>query len=155
RGFGTLIRQSLRSNGGGGMRINYVPLLQIQRDLHGLPRNLARFRQYLRTMLGPDMVELPPLMIMNPMGKDHVKALLDALLALDADGIAARAAAEAAARLADVPGTVKASLVVADDLLGGWTNRFATEFTFRFQVGGPPESLPRWLKDFWVTAVVW
>src|SRR5271165_1975842 len=86
-------RQNERA--GVNMNLHYVPLLQIQRDLQGLPRNYERFQQYLRT-ISPDgaTLELPPLGIMNPMGKDHVTALLDALLALDADGIAARALAE-------------------------------------------------------------
>ena len=70
--------------------------------------------------------------IMNPMGKDHVTALLDALLALDADGVGARAAADASAALSDVPGEFKIALVVADDLMGGWTNRYDYEYTFRF-----------------------
>src|SRR5262245_51550781 len=98
------------------MKLEYVPLLQVQRGLQGLPRNFARFQQYLRTMLNDDGVELPPLGVMNPMGKDHVTALLDALLALDADGIAARAAADASAALHHVPGELKIGLVVADDL---------------------------------------
>src|SRR5437763_923185 len=137
------------------MKLAYVPSLKAQRELQGLPRNHERFRQYLRTVLNEDGVELPPLMIANPMGKEHVTALLDALLALDADEVAARAAEEASARLRDVPGEVKASVVVADDLMGGWTNRYADEFTLRFRCGGPPATLPRWLKHFWITAVVW
>ncbi len=44
---------------------------------------------------------------MNPMGREHVAALLDALLELDADRVASRAAAEAEARVADVPGNLK------------------------------------------------
>src|SRR5205823_9191633 len=105
--------------------------------------------------------ELPSLLVMNPMGKDHVTALLDAFLALDADGVAARTTSDAAARLADEPGDFKVALVVADDLLGGWTNRFATEFTQRFGPdhlrcrSAPEMALPRWLKDFWITAVLW
>ena len=147
------------------MKLEYVPLLRVQRELQGLPRNYARFQQYLRTMLNQDGVELPPLCIMNPMGKDHVTALLDALLALDADGVGARAAADASAALSDVPGEFKIALVVADDLMGGWTNRYDYEYTFRF---GPanrhlerdPDSpsgfrLPRWLKHFWLTAAPW
>jgi hypothetical protein len=145
------------------MKLEYVPLVPLQRELHGLPRNYERFRQYLRTIFAREgtTVELPSLLVMNPMGKDHVTALLDALLALDADGVAARAAAEASARLADEAGDFKVALVVADDLMGGWTNRYATEFTLRF---GPdhlrsqsalPAGLPRWLKDYWITAVVW
>ena len=84
------------------MNLHYIPLLQIQRELQGLPLSIDRFRQYLRTMIGPDgnTLELPPLGIMNPMGKEHVTVLLDAYLALDADGIATRALAEASAQVA-------------------------------------------------------
>ena len=129
---GAAPNQPLYPTGAACMNLEYVPLLRIQRELQGLPRNYRRFQQYLRTMLNQDGVELPPLGIMNPMGKDHVTALLDALLALDADGIGARAAADASAALADVPGEFKIALVVADDLMGGWTNRYDYEFAFRF-----------------------
>jgi hypothetical protein len=147
------------------MKLEYVPLLRVQRELQGLPRNYARFQQYLRTMLSENGVELPPLGSMNPMGKDHVTGLLDALLALDADGIGTQAAADASAALRDVPGELKIALVVADDLMGGWTNRYDYEFTLRFGSGRrafkrDPDSplgyqLPRWLKHLWLTAVLW
>jgi hypothetical protein len=131
------------------MKLEYVPLLPIQRELHNIPRSPARFDEYLRTILNDDRsdVELVPLLLMNPMGKDHVTTLLDALLALDADGIAARAFAEASARLADEPGEFKAAVVVADDLMGGWTNRWAYEYDLRRP--GPGH------KRFWVTGILW
>jgi hypothetical protein len=145
------------------MNLEYVPLLQIQRQLQGMPRNYERFQEYLRTIFASDGtgLELPSLIAMNPMGKDHVTALLDALLAMDADGIAARTVAEAATQLVDEPGDFKVALVIADDLMGGWTNRYANEFTFRF---GPDHlrsrsdterKLPRWLKAFWITGILW
>src|SRR5262245_30044320 len=99
------------------MNIDYVPLLRIMRDLHDIPRGspphfngLKRFREYLRTIFPQDegADQLLPLLAMNPMGKDHVAELLDAFLALDADRIAAEAAAEATVHLSDVPGDVKA-----------------------------------------------
>lgn len=31
------------------MNLEYVPLLRVQCELQGLPRNYARFQQYLRT----------------------------------------------------------------------------------------------------------
>jgi hypothetical protein len=151
------------------MNLDYVPLLKVMRELYAIPRGRPpdfngrrRFRQYLRTIFPHDDTadQLLPLLAMNPMAKDHVTALLDALLAMDADAIGARAAAEASARLADVPGDFKVGLVVSDDLMGGWTNRYDYEFTFRF---GParfhprsdrPER-PRWLKDFWITGLLW
>jgi hypothetical protein len=141
------------------MKLDYVPLLTIQRELQGMPRGRERFRQYLRTIASPDgdSLDLPSLVIMNPMGKDHVTALLDALLALDADGIADRAVALAAEQLRGEPGDFKVALVIADDLLGGWTNRYATEFNLRFpkNPAGTSKGRPRWLKDAWITAVLW
>jgi len=141
------------------MNLQYVSLLQIQRELQGLPRNMDRFRQYLRTMIGPDgnTLELPPLGIMNPMGKEHVTALLDAYLAIDADGIAKKTLAEASTEVANDPGDFKVALVVVDDLKGGWTNRYDYEFTLRFGQGPRTRegSRPKWLKEDWITAVLW
>jgi hypothetical protein len=141
------------------MNLDYVPLLRIQRELQGMPRGMGRFRQYLRT-ISPDgaNLELPSLIAMNPMGKEHVTALLDALLALDADGVAARTVAEVATELAEEPGEFKVALVIVDDLKGGWTNRYAEEFTQRFQVGPPmpPDfRLPRWTKHYWINGILW
>src|SRR5262249_16354276 len=145
------------------MNLDYVPLLRVMRELHDIPRGqppdfngMRRFRQYLRTIFPHDESadQLLPLLAMNPMGKDHVAALLDEFLAMDADDIGARVAAEVSARLADVPGDFKAGLVVADDLMGGGTNRYDYEFTLRFGPDylrsrrSPPER-PRWLKDYW------
>jgi hypothetical protein len=139
------------------VKLEYVPLFQAQRELQGMPRDYHRFRKYLEMIKRADgkSLELPSLIAMNPMGREHVTSLLDALLAMDADGIAARAVADAAARLEDTPGDCKITLVIADDLKGGWTNRYANEFTHRFQCGGSNGVLPRWLKDFWITALLW
>ena len=85
------------------MNLDYVPLLRVMRKLHSIPRGqppdfngMRRFRHYLRTIFPHDenADQLLPLIAMNPMGKDHVTALLDAYLAMDADGIGARVAAE-------------------------------------------------------------
>jgi len=139
------------------MKITYVPLLPVQQGLQALPRNYARFQQYLRTVMNADRSgpELTPLLMANPMGKDHVTALLDALLALDADGIAARSAAETVADVVGEPGEFDAGLVVVDDLMGGWTNRYAAEYTIRFQSGPPPEDPPAWMTRRWLFGALW
>src|SRR5215467_12283214 len=101
------------------MNLDYVPLLRVMRELHSIPRGqppdfngMRRFRQYLRTIFPQDESagQLLPLLAMNPLGKDHVTALLDALLAMEADDIGARVAAEGSARLAEVPGDFKVGL---------------------------------------------
>jgi hypothetical protein len=139
------------------VKVRYVPLLPVQHGLQALPRNYARFQQYLRTVMNADGTgpELTPLLLANPMAKDHVTALLDALIAVDADGIAARSAAEAAAELAGEPGEFDAGLVVVDDRMGGWTNRYAAEYTVRFQSGPPPEKPPAWMTRRWVFGALW
>jgi hypothetical protein len=145
------------------MHIEYVPLLRLQRELHELPRSFERFERYLRVVFDRDrgIVEIPPMVIMNPMGKEHVAERLDDLLALDADAVAAQAVADAAAELVDERGEFKLGLVIVDDLMGAWTNRYATEFNLRFGGGPPapvsemPAELPRWAKHAWITAPVW
>jgi hypothetical protein len=59
------------------MKLEYVPLLKIQRELYGIPRGYERFQAYLQTMIdaGTRDLALPPLVAINPMGKDHVPAL--------------------------------------------------------------------------------
>jgi hypothetical protein len=93
-------------------------------------------------------LNLPPLVAMNPMGKEHLPALLDALLAFDADTVVARAVTEAKPQLADVPGEFKIGLAIADDLRGGWTNRYSTEFSLLF------ETKPIH-KRKWLSAILW
>jgi hypothetical protein len=151
------------------MNLDYVPLVRVMREIQSIPRGQPpdfngkkRFRHYLRTIFDYDrkLCKLPPLLAMNPMGKDHVTALLDAYLAMDADGIGARTTAEAAARLADVPGDFKVGLVVCDDLMGGGSNRYDLEFAFRFGSGHLSSvrswrERPRWLKDWWLQGVLW
>lgn len=142
------------------MNLTYVPLLQLQRQLYDLPRGRNRFHEYLNTMRNDDgsRLKLPPLVIMNPMAREHVPALLDALLAMDADSIASQAAAEAAADLAEEPGDHKLALVIADDLLGGWTNRYGSEFKIRFpRFATSREGLqpPHWSDELWLSAVLW
>ena len=99
------------------------------------------------------------------MGKEHVTDLLDELLMMGAEQVGAAAAIEASARLPEFPGEFKAAVVVADDLKGGWTNRYDYEFKLRFgrvypraadHSAAPVEMQPpRWLKFLWVFGVLW
>src|SRR5262245_32036762 len=132
------------------MNIEFVTLLQVQRDLYSIPRGPDRFIAYLKTMVNSDGtdVRLAPLVAMNPMAKDHVPALLDTLLAMEAEGIAARATMEATTRVTGAPGNFKLGLVVVDDLKGGWTNRYASEFFHRFE-------RPAAYKRGWLGAWIW
>jgi hypothetical protein len=138
------------------MRIEFIPLLALQREIYSIPRGVERFRKYLRTLdeTGAD-VEFPPLVAINPMARDDVPTMLDALIALDADVIATQALGEAAGDLAEHAGksasplTLRSSLIVVDDFnRSGWSNRFSMECGMR--MGCNPQG-----KRFWITGVIW
>lgn len=135
------------------MKLTYVPLLGVQREIYDVPRGMDRFHAYLRTITndGND-VDLPPLVIVNPMAKEPVTAVLDELIALGADTVGAEAAAEAAAELTDISSELKASLVLADDVGGAWSNRSDYEFVLRF---GAERLRDRPTKRAWITGVLW
>jgi hypothetical protein len=129
------------------MKLAYEPLLALQRDFYHTPRGLERFQEYLRLMTGGEDLVLP-LAGMSPMGQDDQMAVLDALLAIDADGVAARATAEAQAALADEPGAYQVMVVVGDDRLGGETNRYASDMAVRFR------QKPNYTRG-WIVTSLW
>ena len=164
------------------MNLDYVPLLKTQREIQGMPHNRERFLHYLRTIWNcyEEDFELLPLLFANPMARDHVTAMLDELLAMKADEIAADATLEVSAQFPNAPGEFKASVIVCDDLKGGWTNRYDYEFKNRVgyteflstNVNPNPNSNPnpnpnptstptptikppKWSKFLWLTGTLW
>ena len=114
------------------MEITYVPVLAILRDLYAQPRDMARFQRYLSTITQGTQDVVVPIVAANPMAREHVLLRVNELLAQGAEEVGAATAEEAATRLAPVPDQLKASLVVADDVGGGWTNRYLSEAGARF-----------------------
>jgi hypothetical protein len=138
------------------MQLTYVPLLREMLRLYSLPRSMDRFRDYLRTMSthdGEDL-EFPPLVMINPMAREHLRDYLDALMQIDAERIAQNAVAAVVPRVSHVAGDFSASLVVLVDLRGGWTNRFAAEYGL-YKLAAPRELPPRQARRCWVTGVLW
>ena len=140
------------------MKLSFLPLLQVQRDLYSMPRGMERFREYIKTMTDPETGDLAlPLVAMNPMGKEHVAALIDEYIALGAEDIATEAMLGSVPHFlpargmnGDGAGTreYKVSLVVSDDLKGGWTNRWASEFGHRIEGAAIT-------KRGFITALLW
>lgn len=132
------------------MEIEYVPLLQVQRELQSMPLGMTRFRDYLGRMTTGDGkdVDLLPMVFINPMAKEHVTQLLDEYLGMDADGIAKKALHEKSECWRGMGGVYHSGMVICDDLKGGWTNRYSADYNLRF--GMDPRS-----KRFWVTGVLW
>lgn len=138
------------------MELEFLPLLHVQRDLYAMPRNLNRFQAYLKQMVGSseDDIEFPPLVMMNPMGREHCLDAIDYLVSIGAEAAAAQALIEARERLAGVEGAFKVSLVLADDRMGGWTNRTFAGFAARFPTKDaltkrPFITVPCWTSETW------
>src|SRR5258708_6736368 len=133
------------------MRVSYLPVLRILRDLYVLPRDTHRFRRYIATLTGGSDDVVLPIGVANPMAKEHAVVKIDELLAIGADEVGAQAAIDADARLARVQHPdveIKASVVLVDDVGGGWTNRFTSEASVRFPGRGA-------LKRPFATALAW
>jgi len=132
------------------VHVAYLPVLRVLRDLYLQPPDTQRFRRYVETLTdGSDDVVLP-IGVANPMAKEHAVTRIDDLLAMGADELAAEAAGNAQMRLAQVQLNVeiKATLVLADDVGGGWTNRYTTEASVRSPCRGA-------LKRPFATAIAW
>jgi hypothetical protein len=116
------------------VELDLIPLLAIQRELYDMPRGARRFQAYLRTLVDEDTGDLAlPLVTMNPMGKDHVPALLDTLRQFGAEDVARNVIKAAMPAVENVNGRFTVGLVVADDAHGGWTDRYCSEFSHRFE----------------------
>jgi hypothetical protein len=131
------------------MILEYHPLLNVQCDLYRLPRGMERFNAYLAALIDKDADDIKlPLAAMNPMGGDHLLVFLEALLAMGADAMAAEAVERCGHALNGQPGRFRVCLVVSDDLMGGWTNRHASELHHLMDPGAL-------YKRGWVTVILW
>ncbi len=130
------------------MELEYLPILQLQRDLYDTPRGPQRFQQYLDMCRDGQGGMGLPLAMLNPMGKAHVPMLFDQYLAMDTERIATTLIKKTAQKLIAIAGDFRVILTLADDAGGGWTNRFDWEFKHRF------ETRP-FHRHGWLVGVLW
>ena len=135
------------------MPLELLPLLETQRDLHAIPPGPARFKAYIETITGGGDDLDVPLAGMNPMGKKHVAALIDNLIAQSAEMLVTQVLAKAEKRLGGLQETLQVGLVLTDDFGGGWTNRYLTDMTQRFKNAYDLEHgwalVPVWTSQVW------
>jgi hypothetical protein len=97
---------------------------------------MKRFRWYLSRMIGENDVGEPDIVLpisgVNPMGREHCLASVQALQGIGAEAVAAEALAEAKERLGGLAPDAKVAINVIDDARGQWTNRYFTEDELRF-----------------------
>ncbi|BDI29962.1 hypothetical protein CCAX7_20130 [Capsulimonas corticalis] len=115
------------------MPFEILPVLEIMIEFYRRPRAPARFQRYLALLTDPATGDIAlPIGLYNPMARGHVLEKLEEFAALDAETIMAATAKEIAPR-ETVDRRFQVALSLADDIGGGWTNRYTTDYAARFQ----------------------
>ena len=118
------------------MRFQLLPVVDIMIELYQSPINADRFTKYMKILQGnsPGDISLP-ITYYNPMGKEHVlKKLLD-LKAFDIENVMKDTLNLINETISSKDSiSVRVSPALADDLGGGWTNRFTTDYDSKFNI---------------------
>ena len=119
------------------MTFVWLPQLELMAELYRLPMGPGRFQAYLNALQGDTSGDMQrPVGGYNPMAKPHVLEQIEALLAMDADSIGQEVARELSQEYSSEAkeATLGIGLTLADDLMGGWTNRYTTEYDNKFKL---------------------
>lgn len=133
------------------MTLAPLPVLDTMLALYRQPRDRARFDAYLKALQGPIKGDMTlPIGGFNPMGKTHVLDKLEALEAIGIERLMADSLRELSAHsvFAGVCPRMQVAFNLADDVAGGWTNRYIADYSSRFKIGAL-------VKRGFITSMFW
>lgn len=112
-----------------------LPVIDVMIELYQSPINADRFTKYMKILQGdsPGNISMP-VTYYNPMGKEHVLKKLVELKKLKAEEVIEQTLLTINKTLPADTLNVRVSPALADDLGGGWTNRFTTDYDSKFNV---------------------
>ncbi len=119
------------------MIFQLLPTTDTMLELYQKPRSIERFNEYLQLLQGDTKNDLAfPIMGFNPMAKEHVVKKLLELKELGAEKIIQETIDELNATSPNnsVKNIFKVSLNLQDDLKGGWTNRYTSDYANKFKL---------------------
>jgi hypothetical protein len=119
------------------MTFHPLPTIQTMLDLYGKPRTAERFQEYLKLLQGDSKGDLvSPIGGFNPMAKEALILKLKELQALKAEQILAEVLSEINLQYSTKNNDkiFKVALNLSDDLQGGWTNRFTSDYDSKFKI---------------------
>jgi hypothetical protein len=134
------------------MKFVAEPMLKTLLEVYRVPPGKDRFDAYINaTIAGATRaqdVACPPLVMANPMAKDHANQQLEVWLELGAEEELARILEEAnqAFSKLEFEKFVHVGLTLVDDLKGGWTDSILTDWSLRF---------PEKINLSWVCVPLW
>jgi hypothetical protein len=129
------------------MKFVAEPMLKILLEVYQIPPGKDRFEAYINaTIAGATRaqdVACPPLVMANPMAKDHANQQLETWLELGAEEELTRILEEANKTFSSLEFAplVHVGLALVDDLKGGWTDSILTDWGLRF----PERMNPNWV----------
>lgn len=120
------------------MKISVNPILSEIKELYSQPRSKDRFSKYLAKLQGNTQNDMAlPISGFNPMAKDHILSKVEELLSIQAEEIISEVVQSKNKDLAQFE---KENFVLvlnlADDVKGGWTNRYSADFDSKFKLSG-------------------
>ena len=118
------------------MKFQIRPILSEIKVLYSKPISTERFKEYIAKLQGGTKGDLNlPISGFNPMAKNHILEKIDELEKLEAEKLMEETITEFNSTLSE--STNEEFLVVlniADDLKGGWTNYYSTDFDSKFKL---------------------
>lgn len=121
------------------MTFELLPTIDVMIDLYEQPRTVERFQAYLKILQGNSNGDLVfPVGGFNPMAKEHLIEKLKALKNLGTEQIIAEIAKELNSKyISENPKrNFKIALNLLDDLHGGWTNHYTSDYSSKFEING-------------------
>lgn len=116
------------------MKLKVIPILKKVKALYALPLSTKRFEEYLKILQGATINDIElPIGGFNPMAKPHILKKLKELEALEIEDIMQKTLNEVVFS-SQKKEIIQVGFNLADDLKGGWTNRFTTDFDSKFKV---------------------
>lgn len=117
------------------MTFQVIPVIDTMLELYRQAPTPARFQQYLKLLQGNSKGDLLlPLGGFNPMAKTYATDRLHELKALGAEEIAAGISQDLNQTLLQAPDKhIGIALNLSDDLNGGWTNRYTSDYDSKFR----------------------
>jgi hypothetical protein len=118
------------------MEFQLLPVIDVMVELYQSPINADRFTNYMKILQGnsPGNISMP-ITYYNPMGKEHVLKKLLELKKLRVEEVMQETLITINKMLASYDEKkIQVSPALADDLGGGWTNRYTTDYDSKFNV---------------------
>lgn len=116
------------------MPFQLLPLLDTMIALYKKPAGIERFQEYIGIIKGGSRADMEvPVGGYNPMGKSHVLERLLELKRIDAENIISKTLDKINIH-PGIKDIFRVSVTLADDLMGGWTEHYSTDYGSKFKL---------------------